>query len=835
MQTDEQHSVARYAHWMLFALLIGSLACIVVLTVAVVDGQPTDVAGYDTALLLLMALLLGLAAGSMALAAYLMVRTRRIVREVRKEAKALRQNVQTAEAIYRAEPQVLIFWNYASGMSLVTHTLSEIEGFPQDLLSLTKFGSWLDRTSAEDLKAALDSLFEGGQPFTLYLKLKSGVSIEADGRVTGQRAVLRFRDIAGTKRDLARILDEHRRLSNEVRANRALLNALPVPMWSKDEDGRIRWANEAYAHAVEAADTTEVFERQIELLESRQRAKLERNVDNGDIFAERIHIVTGGERKAHDIYAVGAECALAAAAINVADLEIAQGELDRQLEAFDRTLDRVATPVAIFGCDQKLTFYNRAYQKLWTLDPEWLDKAPSDGEILDRLKELSLLPATADYRGWKGKLLAVYESGQEFEDWWQLPDRRTLHVVANQRPDGGVTYVYEDISEKLALESRYNALIQVQRETLDSLKEGVAVFATDGRLQLFNNSFLAIWHISRHKMQQGLHIDDVIALTKDLFHDMQVWGHIQERITAITYERAPLSGQMERQDDSVIDYATIPLPDGGTLVTFADVTTSRAHERALLESNEALVAADRLKSQFISHVSYELRTPLTNIIGFSELLGDRKFGSLNTKQQEYVFDIMVSSRALLSIIDDILDLASIDFGNLDLKLTAVKIRPIIDDAVLGVKERARRQRLTMEISLADDVDEFIADEARLRQLLFNLLSNAVGFSDVGGTVRLACWYDSEDVVFAIEDNGVGIPPEKQMQVFDRFEADSRGSQHRGVGLGLSISKSLVDLHGGKIALQSTPNVGTTVTVRLPRRTEGRFPPIPASNNKNSAA
>ena len=115
-----------------------------------------------------------------------------------------------------------------------------------------------------------------------------------------------------------------------------------------------------------------------------------------------------------------------------------------------------------------MTFYNQAYRKLWELDPDWLDKSPTDSEVLDRLKELSRLPATVDYRSWKGQLLKVYEDTPSYEDWWQLPGGRMLHVVAEQRPEGGVTYLYEDVSERLALESRYNELIEVQRETLDS-------------------------------------------------------------------------------------------------------------------------------------------------------------------------------------------------------------------------------------------------------------------------------------------------------------------------------------------------------------------------------
>ena len=823
MQKPNRQSIARYARRELLALLLGSLACIVILILNVVDKPPQSIAGLALPSLLLYAIVGGLAIGAVALVLMLAARARRVMRQARVETAALKRNLQMAEAIFRAEPQVLIFWDHADGLRLVTHTLSTIDGLPQDQPSLLKFGTWLDDASAADLKDGLDHLFAEGRSFTLYLKLRSGAHLEADGRATGTRAVLRLRDVAGTKRDLVRIIDQHRRVTSDIRASRALLNALPIAMWLKDEHGRIKWANDAYVSAVESKDATEVYDKQIELLESRQRARIDHIANGTTPFAERLHIVIGGDRKAHDVYAVNAENTFAGAAVDVADLETAQGELDRQLEAFDRTLDRVATPVAIFGRDQTLTFYNSAYQELWKLDPSWLDQGPGDSDVLDRLKELSLLPAIADYRGWKGKLLGVYRSNNEYEDWWQLPDGRMLHVVASQRPDGGVTYVYEDISERLALESKYNALIHVQSETLNSLKEAVAVFATDGRLKLFNSALLSIWRVSRAAMEQGPHVDELISQVRVLFDDMQTWQTIKESITAITYERKPLSGQMLRLDSSVIDYAATPLPDGGTLVTFADVTTSREYERALVERNEALVAADHLKSQFIGHVSYELRTPLTNIIGFGELLSNPKIGKLSAKQKEYLEDISESSKTLLSIIDDILDLASIDAGGLDLKLAPVKVRPIIEAAMLGVKERAGRQRLTLEIALSDDVDEFVADEARVRQLLFNLLSNAVGFSRVGGSVRLACWRESGNVVFSIEDNGIGIPPDQLSRVFERFESDGQGSRHRGAGLGLSIAKSLVDLHGGKIELQSEPNVGTTVVIRLPERTERSAP------------
>ena len=794
-------------------LLLASFFVVATLVVIADGGAIPLSAQARAAFLIAMALGTGAVAGAIA---YRTLRRRAGPRRGDAEETAeLRKNLLTAEAIIKAEPQVLVFWEQGRGVRVMTHTLGNIAGLPPQHAELLKFGKWLDLASAQELKNGLDALFADGRPFTSLLKTVAGGHVEADGRAAGGRAILRLRDIAGRKRDLARILDQHRQLVRDTLAGRTLLNALPMPAWSRDSSGRIQWVNEAYAKAVEAAGEGEVRERQIELLEMRQREAAGAALAKGVPYRERVHLISGGARKAHDVVVIPLEGASVGAAIDVAALETAQGELVRHVAAYERTLDRVATGVAIFGPDQRLTFFNEAYRLLWQLDADWLATKPSDGELLDRLRELSRLPEVVNYRDWKAKILAGYKTGTEHEDWWHLLDGRTIHVVSAQRPDGGLTYLYDDATERFALESRYNALIDVQRETLDSLKEGVAVFATDGRLKLFNSAVLQIWRLSRSVLKEGPHIDRIIDQCSALYDDMATWARISRAVTGISDRRQQVGGQMIRPDQSVIDFAVSPLPDGATLITFVDVTDSKRYEQTLLERNEALVAADRLKSHFISHVSYELRTPLTNIIGFSELLSNPRAGELNSKQREYLNDIAASSRTLLAIINDILDLATIDAGGLELKLAQVKVAGVVDTAVLGVRDRANRARLNLDIRIADDAVEFIADEARVRQVLYNLLSNAIGFSKPGDAISVSVWREGGMMAFAVEDKGVGIPKDQQQRVIERFESRSQGSKHRGAGLGLSIVKSLVELHGGAMELQSEPGQGTRVTVCFP--------------------
>lgn len=803
--------------WQLALLLLAAMACVATMLASFVAGHPIEPGQLDVRHVSLIALVAG--AGFIAALVIWHMNSvgQRQTRDAKAESLQLRRNLAATDAIIRAEPQVLIFWEQGQAVRIVSHTLTGIAGLPEHHTEILRFGQWLEASSAQALKSALEKLFVNGRSFSIILKTTLGGVIEGEGGTAGGRAVLRLKDVAGYKQEIARIGEKHAAFARDIRSSRALLNTLPMPVWLRAPDGRLIWVNTAYVNAVDAKSELEVLERQIELLETRQRKAVAKSIAAGQRYKARVHLVAGGERKPHDIVVLPVDSMTAGAAIDVTDIETAQGELERQMQAYDRTLDRVETAVAIFNREQQLVFFNAAFINLWSLDTDWLATRPSDGAILDRLREIGVLQPVVSHRDWKAQVLACYRTGESLEDTWHLTDGRIVHVMAEQRPDGGVTYLFADETERIALESRYNGLIDVQRETIDSLKEGVVVFGTDGRLKLFNKAFCEIWRMPSGKLGEMPHIGEVIAAAQTLHPDNDTWLRIGRSVTAFLDEREDFTGQMTRTDGVVIDFALMPLSDGATLLTFANVTDAKRAEQALVERNEALVAADRLKTNFIGHISRELRTPLTSMIGFAEMLASPMFGDLNDKQREYLTDIMSSSKTLRSIIDDILDLATIDAGTLQLKLAPVGARALIDAAILGIRERAIRSRLTIDIAVADDVTEFMADEARMRQILYNLMSNAVGFSKLNSTVRLRNWREDGYIIFSVEDEGIGIPKDQIPGVFQRFESHSRGSDHRGAGIGLSIVKSLVELHGGSIDFSSEEGYGTRVTVRIPER------------------
>jgi signal transduction histidine kinase len=642
----------------------------------------------------------------------------------------------------------------------------------------------------------------------------AGHAIEADGRVIGGRAVLRLRDVSGIQRDLAELNARHEKLAGEMESLRMLIDAMPSPVWARDLAGALVFANPAFARAVEAKDPADAIVRGTELLSRSAREEASRSRANGAAYAGRVPAIVAGNRRTFDVLDVPTRKGSAGIGIDATEAEAMRGEVRRLIDAHRRTLDQLPTGVATFGADQKLTFYNAAYRSLWDLDAGFLDQAPTDSAVLDQLRAARKLPEEQDFRQWKAALHEAYRATETVEHLWHLPDGRALRVVTTPNPQGGVTYLFEDTTERLELMRRYGALNRVQGETLDNLAEGVAVFGSDGRLRLHNSSFERMWRLDPDVLAAHPHIETVIDRCRPLHGNDTLWQKLRSTATAID-GREPLTERIERRDGTVIDLRTVPLPDGATLSTFQDITDTVNVERALIERNEALETADRLKVDFVHHVSYELRSPLTNIIGFAHFLGEPAIGALNPKQSEYLGYITSSTNALLAIINDILDLATIDAGAMTLNLGPVDVRRTMNAAAEGIRDRLVRDGIALDIDAAPDIGSFTADERRIRQILFNLLANAVGFSPAGGTVRLACERHRDAIVFSVTDSGPGIPAEMTDRVFDWFETQSHGSRHRGAGLGLSIVRSFVELHGGKVTLDSTVGRGTTVICTFP--------------------
>ncbi len=634
------------------------------------------------------------------------------------------------------------------------------------------------------------------------------------GRAIGGQAIVRIRELSGLRRELAETNLRHKALLEETDMLRGFIAAAPWPVWTKRAKGGLGYANAAYARATDAVSVADAIDRNLELLDSDDRTDMDRALQNTASFTARLPIVVGGERRVYDVHAMNVGGGSGGVAIDASEATALKAALVRMAEAHRRTLDQLSSGVAVFDGQRRLAFYNDSYRRLWDLDRVFLDGNPDDSSVLDRLRAARKVPEQTDFRAWKAKLHEAYRAVEPEKDIWYLPDGRAVSVVTTPNPEGGVTYLFDDVTESLDLARRFDGLIRVQRETLDNLAEAVAVFGSNGRAQLFNPAFARMWKLSAEALLEQPHIETVEAWCRPLFDDAATWQTLREAITAIE-NRVEAVLKLERKDGSVLDCMTMPLPDGATMLTFQDITDTENVERALRERNEALQTADQMKVDFVHHVSYELRSPLTTIIGFAHLLTDPTTGPLMPKQAEYLSYITASTNSLFALINNILDLATIDAGAMTLELGPVDIRKTIEAASEGIQDRLATDRIQLQVDVDPNIGNFIGDERRVVQVLYNLLANAVGFSPHDATVGLSARRSEHSVIFTVTDSGPGIPPDVKDKVFDWFESHSNGSRHRGAGLGLSLVKSFVELHGGKVDVNSIVGTGTTVTCSFP--------------------
>jgi len=603
-----------------------------------------------------------------------------------------------------------------------------------------------------------------------------------------------------------------------------LLDALPIPLYERSNDLAVIWCNDAYAHLVGLPKTAvpgaAAAEIETALNRNAGRGMAEMARDSGEPCSEIRHFVVDGARKAlHVVELPGLRDGhLAGVVRDVTDLEEKEFELRRHMEAHAEVLNSLSTAISIYGQDKRLTYFNPAFAELWHMDSDWLGGRPLYSEVLDALRENRRLPEVPDFPAFKRERSKLFTDLLETrEDIDYLPDGRILRRVSSPHPFGGLILLDEDITDSVALERSFNTLIAVQRETLDNLYEGVVVFGSDGRLKLFNPAYMRIWHLEGASLGEEPHVADVIDKARELFEDRGDWDGLKQLLISQSTSRENIDGRMERPDGSVIDYASVALPDGNMLFTYVDVTDSVNVERALRERNMALETADRLKSEFLASVSYELRTPLNVIIGFAEVLVNEYFGELNERQREYGQDILNSSQQLLALINDILDLASIEAGRLELEPSTFDVRLMLENVQMLARERAQRRKLQLRIDCPDDIDTLVADEKRIKQALFNLVSNSLKYTDPGGEIVLGAVPGDGELELFVSDNGVSIHEDDRAIVFESFQRGRRGNAEHSAGLGLSLVKRFTEMHEGRVNIESEVGQGTKISIYLPDR------------------
>jgi signal transduction histidine kinase len=735
--------------------------------------------------------------------------------ELRARLSAQSANLERFETLGELSGQMALVWVGGDEKPELIGVLGAETGAPDNRATVLAFARWLSPDGAMKMQRAIDGLRQSGHAFSILTETQNGTMLEVIGKTSGNRAIVRFLALTAYQAEAAAQEAATASMREERDQLRRLLHEMEEPAWIRGEDGKLIWVNQAYAAAVGQADAAATLASQAELLGSVTRRQIAETQLTGQAYRETVSTVVGHDRRRYAVIDVRQPSGGAlGVALDVSDIEQLQAEVKRMTKNHAETLDQLATAVVIFDRDQRLTFHNQAFQNLWSLDAAFLAKRPSHTLLLDRLRTDGRLEEKPDWRSFKDEILSAYRAQDSHDDQWHLPDGRIVRVLSNPNPNGGLTQIFENLTQQISLESENKTLLQVRRETLDHLIEAVAVFATDGTLKLFNPAFSQMWGLGSLTLREGTHIKSIAAAAQPV-KGVSPWQGFIAEVTGADDSRQAKTGRIEFPDNTVLAHTVSHLPNGQTMLTFVDVTDSVNAERNLKSKNQALEDAALVKNRFVHHMSYELRSPLTSIKGFAEILKLEKQGTLTERQVEYIGHILRSSNQLEMLINDVLDLATIDADMLQLVYGPIDVRETIEAAGALVGERLREHKLSLAIEVAEDAKHMEADAMRLRQILLNLIDNAANYAPEGSTITVQAEKKGEKIALSVRDHGPGIPNEDLQTILERFEHKLRGGRRRGAGIGLSIVSSFVRLHKGTVSIDSAADRGTLVTCLLP--------------------
>ena len=684
-------------------------------------------------------------------------------------------------------------------------------------------GGGLSVEDAAALSADLVAAQRAGRAFVRSVRpLGSARAITLRGARSGGGVVAWGFDATDSEAEIARVGGEANRLRGAHDALTGLIEAAPLPMWYRGPDLALAMVNSAYVAAVEASDAAQVIARGAELVEGSERggplAGAAAARDTGRPHSRVVPATIAGERRQLRLYDVPlSDGGVAGYAVDVDELEQARADQQRFLGAQRAMLDRLSSAVAQFGPDRALVFCNQPFRRLFAMRSEWLSDRPAFDRILERMREAGRLPEVRDFPAWRDERREwfVRTDGADEENW-HLPGGTHLRVIAQPLPDGGLLLVFEDRTEQVQLASARDTLLRVRTATFDNLFEALGVFAADGKLQLWNNRFRALWGFEEEFLSAHPRVDAFADAAAAKLATPSRAALIPELVRSATSERQQRGGRVAFADGRHFEFAAVPLPDGNALFTMLDITDSRRAEQALRERADALEAADRVKTQFVANMSYELRTPLTSISGFAEMLHGGFAGALSPEAETYVQAILDSVERLGLLIDDVLDLTRADEG--DGERTDVDLAAVARAATETLLPSIRRRRIDLAVEIARSTGRVTGQPRRLREAIEHLLRHSVGSTPEGGRILLHAEGNATRARIVVSDNGPGMDAESVSHAFDRFARPGiQPSGERALGLGLPLARQFVEAHGGSVDLVSEPGEGTLMTVELPRR------------------
>ncbi|HQS68437.1 MAG TPA: PAS-domain containing protein [Novosphingobium sp.] len=752
-----------------------------------------------------------------------------------------RRRARRGEAVQRQARKLARMIDESPALPLLVRADGRIEGparlagwfgfdaMPGFLSELDAEARGFDEVQLSRLSDAVRKAQKTGAPFRMALTPKTGSrSLAAHGHLAdpqvspGGSALVWFFDFSESQEELVRLREETQSAKADFAGLSGLIEAAPLPMWFRSPDLKLRLVNSAYVKAVGAASAEAVIAQGIELvepIEGLSAPQVARQAQSRRVPVERSVLATvKGQRRAVRVIdlPLGDE-GIAGYAVDIEEMEELIRQFRRFREAQREMLDTLSAGIAQFDEKRNLAFANQPFLRIFGVPQAWVVDTPPFDRVLDRMRDAGRLPEVRDFPEWRRERQTWFLSRVPVEESWHLSGGTHLRVIGQPMPDGGLLMIFEDRTEQLQLSATRDTLLRTRTATFDNLFESLAVFAPDGKLQLWNRRFAADWGLEEEFLTTHPRADVLLNRLAPLLKRPAQIGTIAQVIQAATLERKQRTGRLTLADGRHLALAGVPLPDGNGMLTVLDITDSQKAEAALRERNAALVEADAVKTRFIANMSYEFRTPLTSIGGFAELLQSGIAGELTEQQNDYVAAILSSVERLGEQIENVLDLSQSEAGTLPLAREQVELFPLLTDVVNERAERLTAAGLTLDLRGDKSAGKVTGDARRMRRAFGQLVDNAIAATPEGGRILVeAARKKGGGVQIVVSDNGRGMETAIQARALEGLKVSADGKTvERRQGLGLPLVRQLVEAHGGTLELMSEPGLGTSAIVVLP--------------------
>lgn len=578
------------------------------------------------------------------------------------------------------------------------------------------------------------------------------------------------------------LLEERQRLRN-------ILDTIPYPIWYRSHSGGLLFNNSAYHYALEGVSDQSDSGKQTLWLQMGVPEDSELSIFPTE-HSTRKHCIIEGQRRLLEFHEENLNQDRVGYAIDLTAIETAERELRRYIDAHKEVLESLSVGITIYNADRRLVFYNHAYARMYEFDEVFLNAQPSVGELLENLRTRSLLQETSNFPEFKKKIYQNFTSLiSSYQELVHLTDGRTIRIITSPHPLGGLFYIFENVTDALELERQYNTQIAVQKETLNSLHEGVAVFGRDMKLKLVNQEFLNVWLMDDQPFQEGITLSEALDIARQNIVLSESWEDFKGRILSLVSARHARSISLRFVDGRVLDCSYLPLLDGDHLFSIVDVTDRLLAEKALKERSETLKETVELKSKFLLSVSQLLSRPLQKIVGYSEILDSHYHGALNSAQKRYIKLIYSTSQNLSTVVEDLLDISNLDLHHNILSATDTDVESFIKSVLSPLKDLIKTTRISLKALFEKTSGVIVIDTSRMRRTLIRILAHVLHSLKSDDILRIHTKPKGSDSV----NIRIVFPRRDEFFIILENENESPSSSQI-----LPVLRKIVDMNGGSV-------------------------------------